>query len=351
MCVMREDFLNGRGTNGIDNLGSTCYINAMLQSLGHCMPFLRFILHGQYRAHLKEAEETTIIMHLRDVYKDLWILDRKVTPREFLRRVAQKMSFLDILEQNDINEFMTLFIDKLGGEIARKLDYDRDIGPDRDREPRDHYEHQAIAMEKDWREKTAKEYSELFELLHGHSINQITCGHCSKIHHNYEMFLNLSLPITRGCDTLEKCLEEYFKNEIINDTNDSSKSDPWKCDNCNVASKSNKLHTIWKTPQVLVLSLKRFTSNMQKITQQVHVPDTLDLSDYVLCRNAYKKYTLKAVALHYGSFYGGHYVAVCKNPNGNWYLFDDETVRPLGPNVDLSHSYVCFYEAGELSSS
>lgn len=347
MYAMQEDFFKNRGQNGIDNMGSTCYLNTMVQCFGHCVAFLRFVLNGKYRTHLNEIPESSIMMQLRDVYKDLWIMDKSVAPHAFIKTVAKKITFMDILEQNDINEFMMVFIDKLGSEIARRLQ-DQYV----ERSVSNSYDHQANLMDRDWLQKTHKDYNELYDLLHGQSINQISCGHCTKIHHNYEIFFNLMLPITDKCKTLDDCIVEYFQNEVVNGAEvgkghgqGQDKSDLWKCDKCNTASKSEKMHILWKTPRVLVLSLKRFTSDMKKIVQPIQVPDVLDLSEYVLCKTSHKKYELKAVAVHMGSFFGGHYVAVCKNATGDWYLFDDETVRRLGPQVDLSQSYVCFYEA------
>lgn len=40
-----------------------------------------------------------------------------------------------------------------------------------------------------------------------------------------------------------------------------------------------------------------------------------------------RSYDLYAMAIHLGIMGGGHYVAQCKNPNGNWYLYNDSSCK------------------------
>ena len=105
---------------------------------------------------------------------------------------------------------------------------------------------------------------------------------------------------------------------------------------------------LWKTPPLLILSMKRFTTNMKKINHKIQVPETLDISPHILSNDSPTQYHLKAVAYHFGSYMGGHYVALCRNPNGQWNVFDDESVH-LAQNVDLTQGYAYFYEALPIS--
>ena len=58
----------------------------------------------------------------------------------------------------------------------------------------------------------------------------------------------------------------------------------------------------------------------------------------------YSKYDLYAVSQHYGSMGGGHYTAVCKNIDGNWYSYDDESVyKSSKNNVVTEAAYVLYY--------
>ena len=60
------------------------------------------------------------------------------------------------------------------------------------------------------------------------------------------------------------------------------------------------------------------------------------------------KYDLYGVVNHFGSLNGGHYTAHCKNPDGNWYNFNDYSVSGAPANSIVSSSaYVLFYRRRE----
>ena len=55
-------------------------------------------------------------------------------------------------------------------------------------------------------------------------------------------------------------------------------------------------------------------------------------------------YDLYAIVNHFGNLNGGHYTAYAKNPDGNWYDYNDSQVS--GANVNnlcSSAAYVLFY--------
>lgn len=349
------DIFKGKGLTGLHNLGNTCYINTLLQCLGHCTTsFLVFMLKGTSAQHVQHAQDAQhaqdgIFYQLRCMYRDQWINTTTPDPRKLLKTLSQKLTLFDnIYEQNDINEFMDYFLDKMNSEICsprQGLPLDTLTTSSNKRSI---YHQQAKKMMHDWYFKTQKEHSELVEMIYGQSINQIICGHCRKIHHNYEIYSHIMLPVINGDHdiSLHDCFKKYLEDEVINADIESSNSDPWKCDKCNKCSKSSKSFVLWNTPRLLMISLKRFNSDMRKINKPVQIPHVLDVSDYVISHNCPRTYNLCSVALHYGSFLGGHYVAACRNPNNEWYIFDDDVVQKLAdPDRMISQGYVFFYEA------
>lgn len=334
--------LKGHGLKGLHNLGNTCYINTFIQCLGHCLCFLIFMLKSDHK-----QPHPGMFQELRELYKHQWVSGSNPDPRKLLKAISNKLTLLDdIYQQNDINEFMDYFLDKLNSEICiiRQDSHMQLCSSIKG----SMYHLQAQKMMHDWHVKTRKEHSELIELMYGQSINQIVCGYCRKIHHNYEVYSHIMLPVPFDDQdvSLYDCLKKYLEDEIINADTDTSKNDPWKCDRCNMSSKSTKSFVLWKTPQLLVISLKRFNSDMRKINKQVKIPHCLDVSDVVLSHECPRRYLLRSVALHFGSFLGGHYVAACRNPNDEWYIFDDDIVRKLDePDNIISQGYVFFYEA------
>lgn len=126
---------------------------------------------------------------------------------------------------------------------------------------------------------------------------------------------------------LEDCLAEFAKDEILSET------DPWYCPRCKEFRRARKKFELWKSPDVLVIHLKRFSSSRisrDKIDALIDFPvEGLDLNDRIGQKEEGKEsvYDLFAVDNHYGGLGGGHYTAYAKNfENGQWYYFDGEQI-------------------------
>lgn len=113
--------------------------------------------------------------------------------------------------------------------------------------------------------------------------------------------------------TLNECLDEFGKEEIL------SENDAWYCPRCKEHRRASKKFELWKTPDILVMHLKRFSANRgfrDKIDVVVDFPiEGLDLTGRVAAPEEGKSmiYDLFAVDNHYGGLGGGHYTAFAKN--------------------------------------
>lgn len=101
-------------------------------------------------------------------------------------------------------------------------------------------------------------------------------------------------------------------------------------------------------PNYLVVQLKRFNNNNNKITSLVKFPlDDLDLTKYISVEkedpNNYI-YTCYAVNYHSGSTNSGHYWAACRGINNKWSMFNDADVsRCKTSDIVTKDAYVLFY--------
>ena len=73
--------------------------------------------------------------------------------------------------------------------------------------------------------------------------------------------------------------------------------------------------------------------------------ENLNMDNYICGPDKkHSKYDLFAVSQHYGGMGGGHYTAVCKNIDGNWYDYDDRSCSKTSiRNICTSAAYVLFY--------
>jgi len=157
--------------------------------------------------------------------------------------------------------------------------------------------------------------------------------------------------------SLESCLQLFTKSEQL------GKGDEWYCPRCKEFHQASKKFSLWKTPQYLIVHLKRFSqgrsaySGTSKIDSFVQYPlEGLDLSEYIE-NDSFKSevqpiYDLYGVSVHSGGLGGGHYTAYGLNPIDNqWYSFNDSSTSQVGQNrVVTSGAYLLFYKLRDLGN-
>jgi ubiquitin C-terminal hydrolase len=201
------------------------------------------------------------------------------------------------------------------------------------------YEVQRQKMDLEWFKLIKKDYSQVIPLLYGQNITQIVCGNCKKIHHSYDMFSMLTLPLNDKSLSIGDCMKRYFNDEKLN----TECENIWTCDNCKENAKSLKTLLVWRNPEILMLSIKRFTDDMKKNNKTLEVPLELNISRYSLDKSNCK-YKLCSIGNHIGSFLGGHYYSYCLDNNTNiWYDIDDLDIKEI-KDPNLGDGYIYFYQ-------
>jgi len=137
--------------------------------------------------------------------------------------------------------------------------------------------------------------------------------------------------------TLDDCLNEFGKEEIL------SEMDTWYCPKCKEHRRASKKFELWKTPDILVMHLKRFSSSAMrrdKLDVFVDFPiEGLDLTSRVIESEEGKEevYDLFAVDDHWGGLGGGHYTAFAKNFIDNeWYEYNGELLHAAQRSIQLT---------------
>jgi len=132
--------------------------------------------------------------------------------------------------------------------------------------------------------------------------------------------------------SLGDCLDEFGKEEIL------SENDAWYCPRCKEHRRAGKTFELWKSPDILVIHLKRFSANRgfrDKIDVLVDFPvEGLDLTGRVASQEEGQSmmYDLIAVDNHYGGLGGGHYTAFAQNfVDEKWYEYNGMSSRSTRP--------------------
>ncbi len=325
-----------KGFSGLINLGNTCYLNSAVQCLSNTLPLTQYVLSDEFQSDIDlKRKEYKMCKEYYRLLVGIWEENCTIKPISFKQTLASFDPRFAGFRQHDSQEALSLLIDLLhtGLSYEAKITYRGTPQNDIDRK--------TIEAIKTWGKMFKDQYSKILEIFYGQFNSEIKCGSCGKISNTFDPFNILSVPITSKTTTLYDCLDIFSNPETLDTDN------LWLCEHCKQRSQANKRITLWKTPNVLIIGLKRFNfhGSAAKINKKIDLPfEDLDLSNYV---DGYdkteSKYDLFAFINHTGSTHGGHYFVYCQNANGKWYEFNDASVREIN-DVKCDNAYIAFYK-------
>ena len=266
------------GRNGINNLGSTCYVNSLLQ-----------VLNGLDCVSLKLIEQETAVLspfvqQLRDLLAQLRYTRGQVLS---IQRLVETIPNFKVSIQEDAEEFLNMLVNRLNDELDNS--------------------------------------SYITDHMRGELTTFIRTD-SRVLSSRSQDFFYLSLP-TKGCSRLDDAFAAYFEDDPMTDgylvEGESNR----------VAASSRVAITRW--PDYLVIQLQRWdfameTGERNKLVHELDFPielktqDIRNVSDSVECDF---DYTLAGVVVHQGTADQGHYMTVVKGDDEEWYLCNDQTIE------------------------
>lgn len=268
---------------GFSNLGNTCYMNAILQSLfslpsfstdmlRQSIPWKKLPINALFRrfAHLMVKKD----VGCPEVKKDLL---RKV--KSAISSTAERFSGN---MQNDAHEFLSQCLDQLKDDVEKmNKTWTNEAATSSSSSVACENSPDALSSvakaEPGEEADTSRIYTcpvavnMEFEVQH-----TITCKVCGEVVTKREQFNDLSIDLPRRKKTLplrsiQDSLDLFFRMEEIE----------YSCEKCNGKS-ATVMHKFSKLPRVLILHLKRYSFNTQlslnsKLGQQVVIPRYLTL--------------------------------------------------------------------------
>ena len=317
------------GHVGLKNLGCICYMNSIMQQI-YMVPTFRYaIMHADDGETPKPSsnyrysvEDDNLLHQLQEMYTYLTFSEKMdYNPRNFCYSFKDFDGIpINVGTQQDSQEFYNNFCDKIENSLK----------------------------------KTKFKYI-VNDVFTGRTCSSVLCQGCKHISNRFEDFYNLTLEL-KNINSLNDSLQKLIVPEIIDD---------FKCSNCNQKVTINKITSLNKLPNVLVVHLKRFyldyeTCHTRKINSRFEFPKKLNLKlfcieeiiknlgslnqseseDIYNKEDEYYQYELKGINVHTGSADGGHYFSFIDvnrdgknnimndNPENkdNWLIFNDSHV-------------------------
>ena len=327
------------GNKGLANLGNTCYMNSALQCLSHLLSF--HPLNEKFQAESIVCDDSTMMKAWFEFQRKMWNNSPTIAiaPKGLLhtfQKLSQKSGFVfENFDQNDAGEFLTLFFDLLHQGIKRKATF---------RQSPEETNGVALKAFATWKQFYENDFSYIVDQFSSQTILVTACPHCDYYTTNHEPFQVLSLEIPKDAHDIHDCLKHHTKKTKLNASNE------WKCDRCNQKSQADQRTMLWKTPEILIILLKRYNTGLRKNNKAIAFDDILDIKDYTLNyasgESPSTRYSLQGVSVQNGSLRGGHYYADCKNHlDGKWRRYNDTNVNEISLSEVLSErGYLYFYK-------
>lgn len=279
---------------------------------------------------LHESGEANLYTGLKDIFEC-------ITENVALTGVVSPVKFVDILKKEnvlfnttmhqDAHEFLNFLLNELSDYLNNNI--------------------------KSCENGELNGHNYVKSLFQGTLTNRVKCFTCDNITSRDEPFLDFPIEVSDDSETdVQELLQNFDQREML------SGSNKFYCNECCGLQEAERSVGLKQLPHTLALHLKRFkyseTKNCNiKLFNKVHYPLTLDVcstDSNAVC----KKYELSGIVIHMGGGpQHGHYVALCKNDNFGWLLFDDETVESVSENTvqnfvgdrsTLMTAYVLFYK-------
>lgn len=333
-------FKESTGLRGFINLGSTCFMSAILQTIIH-NPFLkRYYLSGAHSDCTKPRGECMSCC-LNEIYQDFFtnpaIIGYGLT--SFIEAAWRVKRSLAGYTEQDAHEFWQFLIHQIHKNDTKSSKYIKN-------------KQSTPALEFESRKPFQSHNSNCDCIIHrifsGTLESTLTCTVCGTNRKIEDPMLDVSLEIQDkqnnekvSLKDLHSCFRKYTRVEELDVL--------YECSSCKERTKVTKRLHLNKLPPILSIQLKRFEhiGVSSKIDYHIDIPIILDVRDYVsdsMDSKQITNYELFGIICHLGNVNTGHYLAYVKNISGAWFKFDDATItRVTESEVKKVNAYMLVY--------
>ena len=277
-------------SNGLNNLGNTCFFNSVLQLLLQCTVFNKLILLNNIDGNLINKYSNFIQQYANS--------NGSISPSNIINYVSNHLG-RNNYQQEDAEQYLNFMIDTMIEEMHNWTI------------------HNSLVDSKMANSSKNITLKELINNIFTINIEKnIYCPICNNVSKSNDNINKLYLSINSQQD-LKSLIYEYLY-EILDDQN------RWKCDKCNNFVNATIKKNIISLPKYLIIVLKRYNNDNNKINNNINMADHMIINS--------KNYYIRGIILHSGITNGGHYVYYGLKDD-IWYKYNDSSVTPVSADT------------------
>ena len=315
---------------GLNNLGNTCFMNSVLQCLVHTTPLTNLMQEDNHKSKCSKKNGFCGVCFWENHTKASFQGKQGAqSPTPLFNNLRSISSHLRPGRQHDAHEFLVNFLDNLekGYENSN---------------PKTN-QSQKLQLDNSLPNTDSKSQNPIKTIFNGETVSQVKCLRCGYCSNTFETYTGLTLDLLKNT-TLINCLNSFFKVDKLAGDNQ------YQCSRCKKKVDAEKRYYLKKTPDNLIIHLKRFDNFRNKVSKPIEYEQSLSLKKYQQPNAVGVKmnYELYGVVIHIGgTLNGGHYIAYIKNPEDKWCIMDDSRVSLNSNNGESNGAYILFYRAKE----
>lgn len=347
---------------GLINIGSTCYMNSILQCFAHIPELHNYFKKDKIsNISIQLYDQNCLFFPIfREVIMELWNTSNNAPfePKKFKQRLGEMNPLFQGPYPNDAKDLLTFILMQLHEELNNPKNSNINNG--------NYNNNTEIQKNK----KVLFSYFKTFfmnsyrsiisDLFYGIIYSKYQCQNCNRTFYNYQLFNFFIFPLEKVLN-YKMMVSNYnnnFNNTVsIDDCFQYSQStsylNDYYCNCCN--RQTNCSFTTYSSvlPNIIIIILNRGVGIQFDI--KITFEENIQLKKYVEFLSDECMYELIGVVTHYGeSSANGHFISRCISPiDGKWYSYNDAIVNEIGffnkNEFYGGHPYILFYKKFNLS--
>ena len=328
---------------GLENIGSTPYMNATIQCLCHILKLKNYFINRQLVYQDINGKLCPLTLEFYKIVNHLWKDSYKgrkyYTPTDFKNIISEMNPLFKGIVAYDPEDLILFLYETMHQEINKPNQY----------KPNNNYNNDELQMFRN--NFYSKNSSFLIKAFYFEQQSDLKCLNCQFSKTSYNISNILVFPLEKVHEylckknskgfpsvTLDNCFENYQEPEILSGMNQIY------CNNCRRQANASTRNRIFTSPEVMTIILNR--GKGLEFNFEFEYPLNLDLDKFLQDKNSNNKYELISVLTHIGpSGIAGHFIAFCKSPvNDKWYCYNDSDVQEVAdPRIDNNDQILNLY--------